>query len=150
MKTKSLLLVVVMMLWAAGFSFGAFPVRHSSKIYTSFTTEESAKTITTTSKSVKTSWLSEHIQHVFHPFDKYLFPEHRRNNTLGILSLIFGIVGLFPLYGLIFSIPAIILGAIGMHHDERFSVTGLILGLSAIVLLIAEIIALAFIIAASL
>jgi hypothetical protein len=151
MRIKILILFMLIVFSPLQSAFGAFPVKHTANICPPFTKSEgSTKTLTTSAKSIKTSWFSKHAHYVFHPLSKYLFPERRRSDTNGILSLIFGILGLFPLYGFLFAIPAIILGAIGVRRDERFALTGLILGIADVVLLLAEIIVLAALIAGSL
>ena len=134
MKSKSMLLIIMLMLIAFQPSFGAFPVKHAA-VTTSFTkTRETTKVQAVNVRSHKQSWFVSHVANVFSPLFEQFYPERRRNDTNGLLSMIFGIIGLFPVYGLIFSIPAIILGAIGLKHDERFSLAGLILGIAGVVI----------------
>ena len=131
MKTKSLLLIVVIMLGFTRFSYGSFPVKHITVANSGVAkSNESANTLTNKIHSVKTNWLAKHSQNVFHPLTKYLFPERRRSDTNGLLSFIFGIVGLaLAPSGILLGIPAIVLGIVGMKRNEKFSVTGLVLGI---------------------
>ncbi|MEJ2250901.1 MAG: DUF4190 domain-containing protein, partial [Candidatus Lokiarchaeota archaeon] len=60
-------------------------------------------------------------------------------NIFGIIALIFGIIGFFTIIGFficgIFSVLAIILGAIGIAKDNerRIAIAGLILGIISLV-----------------
>ena len=62
------------------------------------------------------------------------------SNTFGIISLIFGIIGLccgwfLSLFGLVFPIVAIVCGAIGMKKDDSsgMSIAGLVLGIISVI-----------------
>lgn len=65
-------------------------------------------------------------------------PENQKNDTLGIVSLVTGIVGLVTMccYGLGFipGVVAIICGAMAKSRNQRFAVAGLIMGIIAVVI----------------
>lgn len=74
-----------------------------------------------------------HIPHLHEGDDD----KNVRSNTNGVLSVVFGILGLltFPLLGgVFFGVPAMILGRVGHENDERYSRTGRILGIVALLL----------------
>ena len=75
-------------------SFGAFPVKHAA-VTTSFTkTRETTKVQAVNVRSHKQSWFVSHVANVFSPLFEQFYPERRRNDTNGLLSMIFGIIGL--------------------------------------------------------
>ena len=59
----------------------------------------------------------------------------RNNNTYGIVSLIFGLLGLFGVIPIVGSIISIVLGAVGKKSDDdpRTAKAGLVLGIIGIV-----------------
>ncbi len=61
----------------------------------------------------------------------YPMPQ-RQDNTLGIISLILGIVSFFT--GIIFSVLAIVVGYIGMKRDQKYALAGLVLGVITLIL----------------
>ena len=70
---------------------------------------------------------------------KSIFPAHPENlpnhkGTLGTLAFVFGFCGFIPVIGALFSIAAIILGAMGMHKHQKHALAGLILGIGTITL----------------
>jgi hypothetical protein len=127
-------LLLLFFIFCASYSFAAFPVKHAS--------EEDRQIITThqTSYAGEIQLSEKNHSPAFHLSDWFrqknieLFPVRRKSSVHGILSLIFGIIGLFPLDGLLFSIAAIVLGAIGISHHERYALAGLILGIAGIVI----------------
>ena len=132
MIIKHLNLITIILLSAAQPSFGAFPVKHAVIANsTPIQTYEAATAQLTYSGSANPSRFANVIN-VFRPLAEHLNPEKRRSDTLGTLSLIFGIVGLLS-FLLPVSIAAIILGAIGKKHHERHALAGLILGIIGII-----------------
>jgi hypothetical protein len=129
MKNKTLLLIVALFLIAVQPSFGAFPAKHAS----------TAKSIEITNRPApdyvpgKTNRFSANISHLIPPFDgDHHKPHHKRIGSYGLLSFIFGILSL-SIIASFFSIPAIILGIMGIRHRKKYSRTGKIfsiLGLS--------------------
>ena len=124
MKNKLLLLFAFFILGISQHSYAGFPVKH--------TTEGAviSKTAPEASKSYdKIVNFTDHVTKALHIPN----PIHHRHgsDTLGLLSLIFGILScvLFSWgAGLYFGIPAIILGAIGLSRGQRYALAGLILG----------------------
>ena len=64
-----------------------------------------------------------------HPMDS-----RGQKGPLGKLSFVFGFCGLIPVIGALFSIAAIILGAMGLRKHQKHSLAGLILGIGTITL----------------
>lgn len=64
----------------------------------------------------------------------------KRNDTLGIIALIAGIVALLaaccPPLGIVLGIAALICGIIGKSKEQRFAMVGVILGIIALLLAI--------------
>jgi hypothetical protein len=58
-----------------------------------------------------------------------------KKNTSATLGLVFGILSLFPVYGLLFAVPAIIFSGIGMKSEKKkLASWGLALGIVGIIL----------------
>ncbi len=57
-----------------------------------------------------------------------------QKGTLGKLAFVFGFCGFIPVIGALFSIAAIILGAMGLRKHQKHSLAGLILGIGTITL----------------
>jgi hypothetical protein len=126
MKNACQPLIIALMLCSCQLSYGAFPVKHSIVTAPSLTSKEPATTQVTRNTSHK-SWLTTRVENVLKPFSNLLNPERRRDDTLGILSLVFGIlgvVGAFPL-----ALAAVITGAIGKKQHEQYAKAGFTLGI---------------------
>ncbi|MCW3122591.1 MAG: hypothetical protein JWQ38_2083 [Flavipsychrobacter sp.] len=138
MKNKILALLVMMILVAMSPAFAAFPVKHVSSV-------EKEQTINTLNKKTpvlgkaydKASTAADNFKRAFH-MRNTMSPAKHNGNTVGILSLVFGILGVVGVFvagfGLLFSTAAIVLGAIGLSHHEQFSLAGLILGILGFIL----------------
>jgi hypothetical protein len=128
MNNKTLYLFLFFAVFFVTPSFGAFPVKHTSVINSTTTTRKNATVthnITHNPSSLKTKFAR-----LLSTYSEQYNPVRRRNDTEGLLSLIFGIAGVVsPVFGILFSIPAIILGAAGKKRDEKFSKTGFVLGI---------------------
>ena len=138
MKMRIFLLAVAIIIGGAGQPiFAAFPVKYKTATTLSLTkTAETVPGLTTGNVAHKQSWLASHLAKALSPYQDLLAPVRRKNDTLGILSLIFGIVGIAGISGggVLLSIAAIVLGAIGLGRNERFSLAGLILGIVGLIL----------------
>ena len=153
MKNRLLLLFAFFILGISQHSFAAFPVKNTA------TTENAKISTATNHKNLpfltrttdKIYGFSENVEKTLHLRNSIL-PERRKDNTLGILSLIFGIigiVGLFTLYfGLPFSIAAWILGAMGRKRNEDYSLAGMILGIIGVALAVLFVILVAVLVVA--
>jgi|GEM_PF-5810439 len=153
MKNRLLLLFAFFILYTSQNSFAAFPLKNTA------TTENVKVSNVTNHKSLpflaratdKIYGFSENVEKTLHLRNSIL-PERRKDNTLGILSLIFGIigiVGLFTLYlGLPFSIAAWILGAMGRKRNEDYSLAGMILGIIGVALAVLVVIVVAVLVIA--
>jgi hypothetical protein len=128
MKNRILILSVLFVLTFQA-SFAAFPVKHTATVNSSVVNKTETALVSATSHKSQ-SWFTTHVTNVFRPVIDRLNPVRRKNDTAGLLSMIFGIAGLtFSIYGIFFSIAAIVLGAIGEGRRERFSKAGLIMGI---------------------
>jgi hypothetical protein len=137
MKNVLTLVFALLLLSFSQASFAAFPVKKATAATSVTTTnpENNNPTVAThQSKAARFIYKAAHTLHL----DRFMPPEHgRRDGTLGILSLIFGILGAVTFVwggGFYFGIPALVLGAIGQKHKERFSLAGLILGIVEVAL----------------
>lgn len=137
MKNNTLFLFTMLTLFALKPAFAAFPVKQKSATTYAANTSANLRTNLCEHKLHKPSRFTNFVSNLFGP-SVALNPVRRKSDTLGLLSLIFGIVGLATIfyYGTFLSIAAIILGAIGMRNKERFSLTGLILGITGLVLIL--------------
>ncbi|MCW3122590.1 MAG: hypothetical protein JWQ38_2082 [Flavipsychrobacter sp.] len=147
MKNKLLALIAILVLGATAPSFAAFPVRHATTENAQVNTITDNKLPATNKAYDKVVNFTDRVAGALHIHNP-VHPEQRRSDTLGLLSMIFGILSLVLITaggGFYFGIPAIILGAIGLSHHERFSLVGLILGgVSFIISLIAVILVVVF------
>ena len=126
MNLKSLLLIAVFclslpLLAQAGFAINSSHATSGSK---SIATHHSAAATFFRKKA-------DQLKSIFqaHPQDS-----PGQKGTLGKLSFVFGFCGFIPVIGALFSIAAIILGAMGLHKHQKHSLAGLILGISTITL----------------
>jgi len=77
-------------------------------------------------------------EHTYHPGDPY-YESSPQNNTLGVISLVCGILGIIfsiccNFLGLILALPALICGIIGYQKQQQYALAGIILGAIALVL----------------
>lgn len=137
MIAKRLLFIFSFIFTTCVASFAAFPVKPPvATTLSSAKTTESASALNTEKTTHKQSWVRHTLSDVQTAFNNLLAPVHRKSDTLGLLSLIFGIVGLIGISGggVFLSIAAIVLGAMGLSRNQRFSLVGLILGIFGVVL----------------
>jgi hypothetical protein len=124
MINKTLALLAILLFSAIQPAFCAFPVRHN-QVSTVLVTPAASRQ-NASHKTRLIPGFASRIANVVDACSVLLHPEKIRTNTFGTLSLIFGITGIIfsPL-----SVPAIIFAIIGLKHDERYSLAGLILGI---------------------
>ena len=86
----------------------------------------------------KQTYSQQNLQYQQRQYQPYGY-RPRRNNTNGIVSLIFGLLGLFGVIPTVSSIIGIALGVIGKSKDDdpRMAKAGLIIGIIGIVVWIA-------------
>jgi hypothetical protein len=140
MKKKTLLPLIIFIFTLVQISYAAFPVKHQGLPPSNSQNRAEDLTVHATGyKLHKLSWFSTHITNTLLPYADQLNPIRRHNDALGILSLICGIAGFVAIIygGYILSIAAIILGAMGVRRQERFSLAGLLLGIVGVVVTIA-------------
>ncbi len=130
MKNRLLLWLVFFILGNLQHSFAAFPVKNTSENVKATNIKDRKIAPVVTKRYNKIVDFTDHVTKVLH-IPNPIHPERRSGNTLGILSLVFGILSIVMvsyLAGFYFGIPAIILGAMGLSRGDMFSLAGLILG----------------------
>jgi len=127
-----IILVGILILLAQQFAYAAYPV---SSVQQTFAVSkatavkyESRKTSSFISffhsRSAQAKYFSSH-------------PDPTHHNVKGIagtLSFIFGLCSIIPIVGILFGIPAIVIGLIGVHKHQKHALAGLILGACTTVL----------------
>jgi hypothetical protein len=133
-------LLVLVCFFCAPHSFAAFPVRHAA------TEDHHIITFRKTGNTTESLAGKHHSPAIrlsgwLHQKSAAFFPVRRKTDVHGLLSLIFGIIGVIPLFGIYFCIPAVILGAVGVSRNEPLALTGLILGIIGVAIAVLIIIA---------
>ena len=121
MNFKTLLLIFVLCLNIPLLAHAGFVMNNANTIATNHNSTNAVlkQATTLTLKSLINS----------HPMDS-----RGQKGPLGKLSFVFGFCGLIPVIGALFSVAAIILGAMGLRKHQKHSLAGLILGIGTITL----------------
>lgn len=128
MKNKLLIIFATPTLFSLQMSYGAVRLK-----------KESGPVIATGRHESKVVRFIEKAARTLH-LDRFLLPQQEGSETLGIVSLVLGILSIvFCVFGggLLLGIPAIVTGISGMQRGHRgfgFALAGLILGIVGLVL----------------
>jgi hypothetical protein len=148
MKNKTFLLVILIVTGILNPLFAAFPLPNAVKSHSEKTFSNEGNKPATGCISGKANFHLSNISPMSTPTDGSHKPPHKKIGSGQLLSFIFGILGLAITVTGFFCIPAIILGAIGIHRRKKFSHNGLVLsiiGLSLGIIVFAFIILVALI-----
>ncbi len=121
MSSKLFLFIIIILCLVPQFSYAGF-------VTASSTTESKQKKLVVRNRSFMERNLTM-VKSIFHPEG-----EEKKDGVVGRLSFIFGFCGFIPLIGALFSIAAIVLGAIGIKKHQKHALAGLILGAGTITL----------------
>src|SRR4051812_5828926 len=97
-------LLAALFTFCASYSFAAFPVKHTSaadhRIIASYRTDNTTESRLAGKNHSQAIRLSDWL----HQKSSGFFPVRRKSDVHGILSLIFGIIGVIPVFGLWFCV----------------------------------------------
>ncbi len=128
MNVRNLLLITVLFFSLPRLAHAGFAVNSSHAA------SANTKSIAARNQALAATFFqkkADQLKSIFHTHPENL-PNHK--GTLGTLAFVFGFCGLIPVIGALFSIAAIILGAMGMHKHQKHALAGLILGIGTITL----------------
>ncbi len=133
MNIVRIILVIISVLLAQQLSYAAFPLSSAQQVcvYIKATAVKTENRRTSALRSFFRNG-SDHSKYIFthHPDDTH----HNVKGIAGKLSFIFGLCSIVPIIGIMFGIPAIIIGAIGIRKHQKHALAGLILGIATTIL----------------